>query len=119
MKLRPFDSSLVEDTSMYDKLPYIRDPYRCNADAITLISGNVLKFYRCKQGNKYELTDMDRLASEKIREYQKREAERLEQFSENDIDVIPAEQEHIEGLSENEIQELMDDKQDTDSYEEN
>lgn len=112
MKLRPFDSSLVEDTSMYDKLPYKRDPYRCNAEAISLVSGNILKYYQCKPGNTYELTDMDNLASEKIRDYQKREAERLEQISEDDIDVISSEQngDMLEGLSENELEELMEDK---------
>lgn len=121
VKLRPFDSSLVEDTSMYDKLPYKRDPYRCNAEAVSLVSGNILKYYQCRPGNTYELTDMDNLASEKIRDYQKRESQRLEKISEDHIDIISSQQGNDipEGLSEGEIEELMEDKSLSDSLTDN
>ena len=73
MKLRPFDSSMIEDTSMYDHLPYQRDADICNIGSVALCSGNLLKHYRCAFGDTLELTDMDKLAVEKIQEYIERE----------------------------------------------
>ena len=110
VKLKPFDTSLVEDTSMYDNLPYKRDPYRCNADAIALESGNVLKFYQCKLGDTYKLTDMDTLADKKIHEHQEKESERLAEISKENIEVISAGESSNNHLTDDELHELMEDK---------
>ena len=43
----PYDSSLEDNMSMYDKLKYKRDADLCNASALALNSGNLVKYYRC------------------------------------------------------------------------
>ena len=118
VKLRPFDLTLVEDTSMYDNLPYQRDPSLCNADAIAIESGNVLKFYRYKVGDNYSLTDMDTLANKKIQEYQKRESERLAEISKENIEVISTEEASENRLTDDELQELLVDQETSDFNEE-
>ncbi len=47
---RPYDTSLENNSSMYDKLPYQRNTDLCNASTIQLNSGNLLKYYRCYGG---------------------------------------------------------------------
>ena len=44
---KPYDTSLENNFSMYDKLPYQRNAELCNASTIRLNSGNLLKYYRC------------------------------------------------------------------------
>lgn len=46
----PYDKSLEENISMYDKQAYICDVTLCNADTLGLVSGNVIKYYRCNIG---------------------------------------------------------------------
>lgn len=47
--LLPFDSTLNEDFSMYQSLPYIRDISLITDHSIRLESGNVYKFYRTSE----------------------------------------------------------------------
>ena len=112
MKLRPFDLSMIEDTSMYDHLPYQRDSERCNIGSVALCSGNLLKYYRCTFGDAFELTDMDELAIEKIQEYIKREQERLAPLEEEPEVVDSYEEDYAEGneLSDEQIAGLLSDK---------
>lgn len=42
--LRPYDSTLEDKTTMYDKQPYKKDPDLCGADKVKLVSGNVVKY---------------------------------------------------------------------------
>lgn len=111
MKLKPLDFSLIDDMSMYDHLPYQRDSDRCNAGAIALCSGNVLKYYRCSLGEVFELTDIDDLAAIKIKEYVKREEERLAAANETSevIDTFD-EEDSGEELSDEQIASLLADK---------
>lgn len=111
MKLKPFDLSLVDDMSMYDNLPYQRDSDRCNAGAIAMYSGNLLKYYRCSFGETLELNDMDELAAKKIQEYIKREKERmaLSQVSESEV-IDSFVDEDNDGLSDEQLQSLVGDK---------
>lgn len=44
----PYDYTLEEKISMYDLMPYNRDNTLCNGDTLGLISGNIIKYYRCK-----------------------------------------------------------------------
>lgn len=112
MKLKPFDLTLVEDMSMYDHLPYQRDADRCNAGAIALYSGNVLKYYRCSLGEVLEFADMDELAAVKIGEYIEREKERLSAFEEASevIDSFDEDDYTEEGLSDEQLAGLLSDK---------
>lgn len=112
MKLRPFDLSMIEDTSMYDHLPYKRDSERCNIGSVALYSGNIVKYYRCAFGDTLELSDMDDLAIEKIQEYIKREQDRLSPQDE-EIDVVDSydnEYGDVNELSDEQIAGLLDDK---------
>lgn len=111
MKLKPLDFSMIEDTSMYDQLPYQRDSDRCNAGAVALYSGNIVKYYRCSFGNAIELTDMDTLAAVKIKEYTEREKERFSSVGEEtEIIDFAEETAAAEGLSEEQLDELLADK---------
>jgi hypothetical protein len=47
----PYDFSMEENITMYDKMPYIRDVNICNRDTIGLFSGNIIKFYCYKIGD--------------------------------------------------------------------
>ena len=42
--LRPYDSTLEDKTTIYDKQPYKKDPDLCGADKVKLVSGNVVKY---------------------------------------------------------------------------
>ena len=112
MKLRPFDLSMIEDTSMYDHLPYKRDSERCNIGSVALYSGNVVKYYRCSLGDVYELTDMDELAVEKIQEYINRERARLTEMDDAPGVVDSYEEEFYDSneLSDEQIAGLLGDK---------
>lgn len=112
MKLKPFDLSMADDMSMYDHLPYQRDSDRCNAGALALYSGNVVKYYRCSFGEILDLADMDDLAVKKIQEYLKRERERLAALETSEPEVIDtfAEDEDEDGLSAEQLQSLVGDK---------
>lgn len=65
-RLNPYDSALEDNLSMYDKLPYQRDSNLCNREALALVSGNVLKYYRCKTSEPYKVKTMDDIITYKI-----------------------------------------------------
>ncbi|BCJ95619.1 hypothetical protein acsn021_31880 [Anaerocolumna cellulosilytica] len=44
----PYDTSLDNNISMYDKLPYQQDVSLYTPGTLFLTSGNVIKYYRCK-----------------------------------------------------------------------
>ena len=109
MKLKPFDLSLVDDMSMYDHLPYQRDSDRCNAGALALYSGNVLKYYQCSFGETFELNDMVELAAEKIQNYLEREKERLSTLSSEEAEVVTTFTDDEDELSDEQLQSLVGD----------
>lgn len=127
MKLRPFDSSVNEDFSMYDKLPYKKDIDLCGPDKIAMESGNVIKFFRYTIKDTYQLTGMDDLFYEKLEKHQKEqetaqstEKNALEQLAdtlipEDDMETVenPQTIAPIEGSDVAEIEEEVTD--DTDS----
>lgn len=53
--LRPYDKSLEDNLKMYDNMPYNRDANLCNYEAIALVSGNLIKGYRCNMRDPYIL----------------------------------------------------------------
>ncbi|MEG2512814.1 MAG: hypothetical protein RSA52_06090 [Acetivibrio sp.] len=71
--MRPFDAASKDDISIYNKLPYFRDIELCPPEMITLVTGNVIKYFQYSIKDIYPLANMDTLAVEKICEYQKRE----------------------------------------------
>lgn len=75
MKLRPFDSSVNEDFSMYDNLPYQKDLDLCGPDKIALESGNIIKFFRCNMKDTYQFTGIDDLYYEKLKLHQEKQPE--------------------------------------------
>ena len=83
-KLRPFDAANRDDFSMYNKLPYYRDIDLCTPEMITFVTGNVIKYFQYNVQGAFALSGIDNLAILKIKEYQKRENERLEPFLEKD-----------------------------------
>jgi hypothetical protein len=54
-RLRPYDSTLEDNLSMYDRLPYCRDSDLCNKEALALISGNVIKYYHYNNSGNYKI----------------------------------------------------------------
>lgn len=72
---QPYDATLEENMSMYDKLPYKRNIDMCNASTLALISGNLVKFYRCTYDEPREIdtqdSKFDAIVSAHIRKYEK------------------------------------------------
>lgn len=56
---QPYDATLEENMSMYDKLPYKRNVDMCNASTLALESGNLVKYYRCAQQDPIEIQTQD------------------------------------------------------------
>ncbi|MFA9462946.1 MAG: hypothetical protein ACERKN_01510 [Velocimicrobium sp.] len=79
-KLRPFNAANRDDFSMYNKLPYFRDIDLCTQEMITLVTGNVIKYFECKIEETLPLCGIDTLALLKIKEYENRERLRLQSF---------------------------------------
>lgn len=62
--------STPED-KFYDNLPYERNYDHCNSDHITMESGNILKFYSCKESKKsYAIPNQDDVFMELIAKQQ-------------------------------------------------
>lgn len=55
----------AQSYSMYDHLPYKRDINLCGPDNITLVSGNIIKYYRYKLTDTYTIDSLD-ISSENI-----------------------------------------------------
>ncbi|BCN32005.1 hypothetical protein [Anaeromicropila herbilytica] len=53
--LMMYNRSLHVNLEMYDKMPYVRDESLCNKSTVRLISGNIIKFYRCRLLEPYYL----------------------------------------------------------------
>ena len=72
---QPYDATLEENMSMYDKLPYKRNEDMCNASTLALVSGNLVKFYRCTYDEPAEIDTQDSnfnsIVSEHIRNQEK------------------------------------------------
>lgn len=72
---QPYDSTLEENMSMYDKLPYKRNIDMCNASTLALESGNLIKYYRCTQVDPVEIATQDEhfstIAQAHIQAYEK------------------------------------------------
>lgn len=63
---KPYDTSLEDNISMYDKLPYKRDEDLCNVSTLGLVSGNLVKFYRCGDSQEEKAIDNQDSAFSKI-----------------------------------------------------
>lgn len=60
-KLKPFDNTLMDDLTMYDKMPYHSNYDLCNSNTVCLESGNLLKSYRVNEKEPYVIEqDEDR-----------------------------------------------------------
>ena len=81
---QPYDARLEENMSMYDKLPYKRNEDMCNASTLALVSGNLVKFYRCTYDEPAEIDTQDdkfnSIVSEHIRKQEKEIARLHEKF---------------------------------------
>lgn len=95
---QPYDKTLEENMSMYDKLPYKRDADMCNASTLCLNSGNLLKYYRCQQQMEaIEIATQDEhfkdIASKHIRSQEKHHNYLLEHFPTLYAENLPKETE--------------------------
>jgi hypothetical protein len=54
-QLKPYDNTMWEHWSMYDNMPYNWDPDLNVEKIFKYISGNIIKSYRCKLDEPYEL----------------------------------------------------------------
>ena len=65
-KLKPFDNTLMDDLSMYDKMPYTSNYDLCNSNTVGLESGNLLKSYRVNEKEPYIIEQDERRFHKKI-----------------------------------------------------
>lgn len=106
-KLKPYDSSLNEDMSMYDHLPYQRDIDLCNEHTIALYSGNILKYYYCSIKEPCQLDHRDDLALAKIRQHEQEQA-LLEQV---ETKALPRQEKAMESIDLNDDEGTLTDEQ--------
>ena len=71
--LRPYDSTLEDNMTIYDKQPYKKDPDLCGADKVKLVSGNVVKFYtqNYKRTEPFIIDNKDCEIKERLINYEK------------------------------------------------
>lgn len=50
-----YDNTLMEYNSMYDRMPFVWDTDLNVERILTKVTGNLIKFYRCKMNEPYEL----------------------------------------------------------------
>ena len=53
--IKPYDDSMWEKWSIYDSAPYVMDVDIRSNDKLALVSGNIIKSYRCLVKEPYEL----------------------------------------------------------------
>ncbi|MDD3174605.1 MAG: hypothetical protein PHF63_13255 [Herbinix sp.] len=53
--VKPYDDSMWERYSIYDKIPYVWDADLNTEKTFNTISGNIIKSYRCKFEEPYEV----------------------------------------------------------------
>lgn len=83
---QPYDKTLEENMSMYDKLPYKRDEEMCNASTLCMTSGNLVKYYRCQhQTEALEIATQD----EHFKEITTRHQRRQEKFNNYLLEHFP------------------------------
>lgn len=72
---QPYDATLEENMSMYDKLPYKRNEDMCNASTLALETGNLIKYYRCTEIDSIDIKTQDEhfsaIADAHIQAYEK------------------------------------------------
>lgn len=52
---RPYDDSLWDQNSMYDRMPYVWDPGLNVEKIYARVSGNIIKAYRCQIKEPFEV----------------------------------------------------------------
>jgi hypothetical protein len=53
--VKPYDDSMWDRYSMYDRMPYMWDPDLNVEKIFTKVTGNIIKSYRCKTNEPYEV----------------------------------------------------------------
>lgn len=53
--VKPYDDTLWDRNSMYDKMPYVWDPDLNVERIFKKVTGNVIKGYRCKMEASFEI----------------------------------------------------------------
>lgn len=61
-----YDSSLEEDITLYDHLPYERNLAVCGNDRIATYSGNVVKYATYREKDKVEVANRDEMLLARI-----------------------------------------------------
>lgn len=100
--LKMYDATLEDNLTMYDKLPYNRDYDICGPGKIGLISGNLVKYYRCAPSESVMVENHDSDFMRRLSEERHRAEKRQEALS-KPKEEIPSE------LSEEQIQSLLGD----------
>ncbi len=53
--VRPYNDTIWDRWSLYDDIPYVQDKSICSAENIAIISGNIVKAYRCLIKEPYKI----------------------------------------------------------------
>ena len=56
-KTRPYDDSMLENWLLYDNMPFSRDPALFVDQSFKTVSGNIIKSYRIRLNEPYELKE--------------------------------------------------------------
>lgn len=104
MKLAPFDTTASDHLTMYDQLPYVRNPDECNGSNVAMNSGNVIKFYRCNVDGSYQVSNHDEQTALMLEELRKHPVARHPK-----PEPAPKKQPEKETVTEEQVDELLRD----------
>ena len=103
-----YDSALDYGIEMYDQLPYQRDSDVCNASALALYSGHIIKYYLCNnQTEEFPINNKDDEIEEILLQIQQQEAFRQRSEQEDEVLDTPT-----EDITPEQIQNLLTDSGD-------
>lgn len=101
LKLAPFDTTASDHLTMYDQLPYVRDPDECNGSSVAMNSGNVIKFYRCNVEGSYAVNNHDERTARQLDELRRRQAHHPK------AEPVPKKQPEKAAITEEQVEELL------------
>ncbi len=100
-----YDSTLDHPITMYDLLPYKRNPDYCNAETVAMQSGRVIKYYLCmNQTEACPINNHDNEIESILAAIQSKEQQRI-----SDIAPEPELPKPQDGITPEQIQTLLED----------
>lgn len=96
-KNKHYDSSLEYVSTLYDNLPYHKDVSLCGEDKIAINSGNLIKYFNCKDAGSRVISNQDDKTDAYISQIKQEILQKIK--AEHDEYIKEAIEEGLEGLT--------------------